>query len=121
MKKKKVLIIEDEEDICVLLTARLKQKNFSVNIANDGYAALGYLKAARQPDAIILDLVLPHRSGVELLCSLKNKWPGTKIFIFTAHPRYIANRYLLKDYISGFFCKTDGIDKLINLIKKQLK
>jgi len=120
-KKKKVLVVEDEKDICVLLEARLKQNNFSVDIANDGYAVLAYIKAARPPDAIILDLVLPQRSGVDLLCSLKSKWPDTKIFIFTAHPKYIASRHLFEEYINGFFCKTDGITKLVSVIITQLK
>ncbi len=121
MKKKKVLVVEDEEDICALLTARLKQNNFSVDIASDGFAVLGYLKTSKPPDAVILDLVIPQRSGAELLCSLKSTWPDTKIFIFTAHPKYIESRHLFEEYINGFFCKTDGIAKLIKVIIKQLK
>ena len=84
---KKVLVVEDNKDISEILKKRLEQDGFSVDIADGGYSVLSRLKEAQIPDVIILDLMLPERSGMELLSSLNAKWPDTKIFIFSAYSR----------------------------------
>ena len=114
---KKILVVEDERDVSQVLRKRLEAVGFSVDTVETGYAALAYLKGKDSPDAVILDLMLPERSGVDLLESLKNKWPETKIFIFSAHQEYKQKLYFFKDYIAGFFLKTDGADRLIEAIK----
>jgi len=115
---KKVLIVEDERDISHILKARLEAAGFSVDMAGGGLAALSYLKAKKAPAAIVLDLVLPERSGVELLGSFHNVWPDTKIFIFTAHPEYKEKPYYFEKYAAGFFCKPEDMGKLLKEIKK---
>lgn len=120
MAPKKILVAEDNPEMCVILKTRLEEAGFSSDIVQGGYALLGYLKKEGMPDAVILDLMLPERSGVELLGTLKNKWPATKIFIFSAYPEYKDKLHLFKGHIAGFFCKTDGIDKLIGAIKEAL-
>jgi len=116
---KTVLIAEDNRDIRTILKERLEKDGFTVMIANGGYAVLGYLRKNQKPDFIILDLLLPERSGIELLDSLKSKWPDTKIFIYSAHTEFEGRLRLFKEHISGFFIKTDGFDKLIDAIKKE--
>ena len=116
---KKVLIVEDDKDISLLLKNHLEDNQFSVDIVEDGYAALGYLRSASAPDIIILDLVLPGRSGLDLLCSFKSKWTETKIFIFSGHEKYKEKLHLYKDNICGFYCKPDEVTKLIDAIKKE--
>ena len=115
----KVLVIEDNKDICVILRKRLEAEGLSVDIVESGYSFLGYLRNNEEPDIVILDLMLPERSGRDLLYSIKAKWQNTKVFIFTAHAEYKEKRDLI-DFISGFFCKTDGVDNLIDAIKKEL-
>lgn len=117
---KKVLVIEDNRDMCFILKQRLEDSGFSVDTAEDGYSALRHLKNDQAPDAIILDLMLPERSGMDLLGSLKGKWSHTKIFIFTAQEEYKAKSYMLKDYICDFFCKSEGAGELIKAIKREL-
>ena len=114
---KKVLIVEDNEDISAILKKRLEDNNFSVDILDSGYALLGHLRNSREPDGVILDLILPGRNGMELLYGLKSKWRETKVFIFSAHSQYKEKDYF-EDYICGFFCKSEGMTKLIDAIKK---
>ncbi len=116
---KKVLVVEDNRDIRVILIKRLETNGFYVNAVEGGYSLLGYMKDAQAPDAVILDLMLPGRSGMDLLYSLKCKWPVAKLFIFSAHSEY-KDEPSFRDYISGFFCKSEGIDKLIEAIKREL-
>jgi len=115
---KKVLIVEDERDIAKILKTRLEAEGFLVDIVAGGLSALDYLKEKTAPDIIVLDLVLPDRSGIELLGSFHNAWPDTKIFIFTAHSEYKEKPYCFEKYMGGFFCKPDGMNKLIREIKK---
>ena len=117
---KRVLVIEDNQDIASILKERLEYDGFSVVMAKDGYSALAFLRNEKEPDAVILDLMLPGRSGMDLLCSLKSKWPGTKIFIYSAFKEYKNKLDFSEDYISAFFCKSDGMEKLIEAIKSEL-
>jgi two-component system phosphate regulon response regulator PhoB len=69
---KKILIVEDERDVVDLLTMQLRKAGgFSVSIAEDGAEAL---KRARSeaPALIVLDLMLPRMSGLEVCKALKN-------------------------------------------------
>ncbi len=115
--QKKILIVEDNQDIVCILRKRLENIGFSVDVAEDGYSVLGYLKNDLTPDAVILDLILPQRSGIDLLCSLKSKWPETKVFIFTGHWEYEERIPLYEEYIEGFFRKSKGMDKLIEAVQ----
>ena len=64
--KKRILVIEDEMDICKIIAFRLKSAGYQVTVANDGET--GLKKAKRNvPDLIILDLMLPGIPG-EMVC-----------------------------------------------------
>jgi len=119
-QQKKVLVIKDNKEISFLLNKKFEYKGFFVNIAENGYAVLGYIKEGEPPDAIILDIMLPGRSGTELLGTLKNKWPDAKIFVFTAYPEVKRQIGVFDQYLSGFFSKLDGIDNLIKNIQQKL-
>ena len=115
------MIAEDSTVTSSVLKVKLENDKFSVDIVTSGYALLGYLKDKKAPDVIILDLMLPEKTGIELLSTVKNKWPETKVFIFSAHPEYETKLHVYEDYICGFFSKTKGADRLIKAIKKELK
>ncbi|MBN2453617.1 MAG: response regulator [Candidatus Omnitrophica bacterium] len=118
---KTILVVEDNKDLRDILKKRLEYEGYLVNLAEDGYVLLGSLRSGKEPDAIILDLMLPGRSGVELLGTLTSTWKMTKIYIFSAHPEY-QERHGLKNYdIAGYFLKSDGIDNLITTIKEDLE
>jgi DNA-binding response OmpR family regulator len=87
----------------------------------DGYALLSRLKDGEEPDAVVLDLMLPGRSGLELLNTMVSKWKRTRIFIFSAHSEYEKRHVLKERNISGYICKSDGIDKLIEKIKAEFE
>jgi two-component system alkaline phosphatase synthesis response regulator PhoP len=68
----RVLVVEDEEDIRNLVRYNLEQEGFGVDDAADG--ALGYESIRRHaPDAVVLDLMLPGMSGLELCQRLRNE------------------------------------------------
>ncbi|MDR1959127.1 MAG: response regulator transcription factor [Planctomycetaceae bacterium] len=66
MSKKKILIIEDESDIAEMIAMRLKKEGFLVQTAGNGHS--GWRNIGEfQPDILLLDLMLPGMSGLEIL------------------------------------------------------
>ena len=68
MPKKKILLIEDDQDLAELYDEVLSAK-FDVEIAYDGQE--GLQQARKRPDLILLDILLPSMNGFELLKQLK--------------------------------------------------
>jgi two-component system phosphate regulon response regulator PhoB len=65
MSKSRILIIEDERDLCEVLTYNLQREGFDTLVAHDGQE--GLRKAQMQlPDIVILDLMLPRMDGLEV-------------------------------------------------------
>jgi two-component system, OmpR family, phosphate regulon response regulator PhoB len=72
----KILIVEDEIDVAELLSHHLRKEGFAVEIVGNGRVALNWLKGER-PALIILDLMLPEISGLDL-CRIIKSNPGTQ-------------------------------------------
>jgi len=70
MNEQKILLADDDEELCQLLRDFLEREGFEVEVAHDGDSALTRA-AAGGYDAMILDVMLPQRSGLELLRELR--------------------------------------------------
>lgn len=70
--KKKILVVEDRTDIAELIQYHLEKEGYICIIANNGEQALSLLQQ-ENVDLIILDLMLPKISGIEVLRMIKNK------------------------------------------------
>ncbi len=82
---KKILVIDDEERLRILLQSYLRQEGFEVVLARDGRE--GLVMARREvPDLIILDLMMPEMDGFSFLHA-HNKERATPIIILTAWHR----------------------------------
>ncbi len=65
-----VLLVEDEKDVVDLLRYHFRKAGFKVEIANTGDAGLAAVRSQR-PDAVVLDLMLPGMTGLEVCRALK--------------------------------------------------
>ena len=70
MTEATILIVEDEEPIITMLQYNLEQEGFKVHSANDGQEGLIKVKEVN-PDVIVLDYMLPGKSGIEVLRELR--------------------------------------------------
>jgi DNA-binding response OmpR family regulator len=70
MKLKKILIIDDEEDVSRLLSVRLRSKGFATTTYSDGLTAVEAVRRT-QPDLLILDIHLPGITGFEICKTLR--------------------------------------------------
>jgi DNA-binding NtrC family response regulator len=82
--KQKVLIVDDESAIRLLVKTLLDKAGYETLEAADA-AALRELLAGPQPDVILLDLKLPDADGLELLPQIKKNWPNSEVVILTGH------------------------------------
>ena len=81
MKTPLVLIVEDQEGIRELLKVIL-QGNYEV-VEADCAAALQRIPDECDPDVLLLDVRLPDANGMDLLPSLKQRWPAVEIIVLT--------------------------------------
>lgn len=72
---RKVLLVEDDTTIAEMYRVQLEYDGYDVTLVTTGQAALVAM-AARPPDIILLDLLLPDRSGLEVMVELKQSFPN---------------------------------------------
>lgn len=70
-----VLLIEDDVAISEMYRVQLEYDGFRVSIATTGHAGFDALSASR-PDIVLLDLLLPDRSGLEIMADIKERFPN---------------------------------------------
>ena len=89
----RVLVVEDEKKLASFIRRALKEDGHAVDVCNDG--DMGLLRATGEEcDAVILDLMLPGRSGLEILRAIRDQGKSTPVLILTA-------RDSLQDRITG--------------------
>lgn len=120
---KKILIVDDESDICEVLSKRLQQAGFQTIIANDGEDAVQ--KATQEkPDLIILDLMMPKITGEEVCKKIKNsaETSAIPIIILTAKTsdvdRVIGKVIGGDSYIMKPYKAVELLQEINRLIKK---
>ncbi|MDP8218883.1 MAG: response regulator [Candidatus Theseobacter exili] len=83
-KIKNILIVDDEEDLCTLLSEALKQKKYNVEIAGTRKEAMDIVKK-KNLDLVFLDMNLPDGNGLMLISKIKKINPDTVINIISAY------------------------------------
>src|SRR5690606_328678 len=101
LSKKKILVVDDEEDILEFLSYNLRKEGAIVYTAQDGLTAI---ETARKklPDAILLDVMMPEMDGVETCMRLRGQkeTENTIIAFLTARGEYYSQ-------IAGFDAGAD--------------
>ena len=84
----KILVADDEPNIVISLEYLLKREGYTVLIARDGQEALETI-AREQPDLVLLDVMMPKKTGFEVCQSVRasDKLQATKILMLTARGR----------------------------------
>ena len=88
MTVRSALIIEDNSELAIIFCQALQAAGFTTGIIQDGGQALPWL-AITKPDVVVLDLHLPHVSGVEILRQIRadEKLAGIRVIVATADSR----------------------------------
>lgn len=122
MKKKEILVVDDESSIKDLVTAIFELEGYSVRVASSGEVALRILKDYK-PDLAIIDMMMPKMSGREL-CELIRKDSKTKdlkvVFLTVARFSESGKDVLKELNVSDYITKPFENEDLVKRIKKVL-
>ena len=116
-----VLIIEDEEDICYLLSGILKKKNLHTSYVTSLSAAKKKLSELN-PDILFIDNHLPDGFGMDFIPGIKQEHPFTKIVMITAHNSSDDQTKALKqgaDYFIGKPFSRETITKTVDMLLQE--
>ena len=121
-RKKTILVIEDEKDLAEVLKVKLEDAGFATYVAFDGESGLK-IAVAEHPDLILLDIVLPGMSGVEMLKQLrKDEWgKNALVMILTNSDDVETMSQVIENGAYEYFVKTEWkIEDIISKIKDKL-
>ncbi len=120
---KKVLIAEDEPNILESLRFILMHAGYSVETVSDGAETVPAIRK-QQPEIVILDVMLPNKSGFEILKQLKadDELTNTPVLMLTAkgqeQDRDTATQLGADAFITKPFSNQDVLDCLADLLRK---
>jgi len=119
-KKKKILIIEDEENIANAQKMILED-DYSVSIAFDGESGLEKLREIK-PDLVVLDLMLPNRGGYDVCYSVRQdpSLAKTKILMVTALNQSLDKNKGVMVGTDEYLTKPFEPSQLLNAVRKLL-
>ena len=92
----RVLVVDDEPEICANLEDLLCDEGFDVSTADSGSAAMARLEK-QAFHLVITDLRMPPPDGLELLRRIKSRWPGTAVILLTAFATRETAREALRE------------------------
>lgn len=128
-KYKKVVFIDDDQDLADLYSTKLKRKRLAdhftaFNRAQEGIEFLKKLKKSKQPDYILLDLYMPQMDGfdvlehIEKVKKIKN---SVEVFVCTSSKKEVDRKRAMKyPFVSAYMEKPLESEFLELLIKDQI-
>ena len=116
-----ILLIEDEHELCNVLTLRLNKEGYVVDTAGDGVT--GCKKALNDPfDLILLDIALPPRNGFEVCRDLRQAGLATPIVMLTARTQSVDKVAGLKlgadDYVTKPFSASELLARIEAVLRR---
>jgi len=115
-----VLIVEDELDICYLLSGILSRQHVQTACAGSLFDAQKALKK-RHTDVLFIDNHLPDGYGVDFIPLVKRDYPDTKIIMMTAHDTGADKQKALKHGADFFIGKPFTHAMIVSTLKQVLK
>ncbi len=115
---KKLLIIEDEGDMCLLMNIMLTGNEMEVEHVKNLSAAAEYLKG-EQPSVVIMDNKLPDGFGIDYISVIKKNYPGIKIIMisgFDGSARDVALENGADLFLEKPFTKQQLFDSVQSLV-----
>jgi DNA-binding response OmpR family regulator len=121
MSKKKILLVDDEEDIIKMNKLRLSELGFDVISASSGEEAIKKA-GSEKPDLILLDVMMPGMDGIQTLTALKNN-PETSsvpVLMLSGTGEKIAQNKAMLGGAVDYIMKPFNSEMLLEAIKKHL-
>ncbi|QDQ01248.1 response regulator [Lysinibacillus fusiformis] len=117
---KRLLIVDDQQGIRLLLNEVLKKEGYITYLAANGVEALRYAEE-EAIDCVLLDMKIPGMDGIEILKHLKEKWPQIPVFMMTAYGELNVVQEALELGAIRYFTKPFDIFEVRDEVNKTLK
>ena len=114
--KKRALIVDDETDICYLLSHILKQKNIQTVFAGSVAEADRMLQSSSYFYYVFLDNHLPDGHGIDQIKRWKKAFPLTHVIMITAHDSFEERKKAVNDGADSFISKPFSKEVIFNTI-----
>ena len=116
-----ILIVDDEPHLCTGLRRILELEGYDVTTAHDGETAL-HAAAARQPDLVLLDLMMPGMDGREVCRKLREAGNPARVVYFTAHsqPTSLTGSRELMQEADGVISKPATGRRIVSKVRSVL-
>ena len=118
---KKILIVDDEQNIVISLEFLMKREGYAVSIANDGEEAVAMIRS-EQPDLVLLDVMMPKKSGFEVCQEIKSdpRLQSVRILMLTAKGRDTEVAKGLALGADGYMTKPFSTKELVERVRNML-
>ncbi len=116
----KILIVDDDGDLRAIVRDVLKEEGFSVIEAKEGLSAIKLFKS-NLPDAVLLDMKMPHMDGLSTMRELKKLDGTVPIIILTAHGDIPTAVEAIKCGAYDFTVKPPDFNRLIITLKRAIE
>jgi len=113
--QKKVVIADDNKELCELVVDILGGNGYKVDSVYNGYELLAYLEV-NNPSVIILDLMMPGKDGMSVFDTIKRISPYSRIIIYTGYEDYGESVYARK--ADRFIVKGTSIEDLVRAVNE---
>jgi DNA-binding response OmpR family regulator len=118
MPSRTVLVVDDDHEITHAIRAMLENKGYRVMTAADGNAGLAVAER-EQPDLVIVDMMMPKKSGFLVLEKLKSrKKPSPKVIMITANEGGRHRAYAEMLGVDDYIRKPFAMDRLLESVRK---
>ena len=112
---KKILIVDDDEDLLEIMVERLKMRGLVVTAAGTAAEALDLLDRNTY-DAIIIDFMLPGTDGLQAIKLIRKNFPDLRVILQTAYATVEKEKEALDVGAWGVIEKPADLDRLTTLI-----
>jgi two-component system response regulator AtoC len=114
---RRILVVDDEENIRLVLRTLLKKHGFDVEVADSGEAALALLDAY-DPDVILTDVRMPRMGGLDLLATLKAKQHPATVIVMSAYGNVDLAIEAMKAGAYDYVSKPFKPDEIVLVLRK---
>jgi DNA-binding NtrC family response regulator len=116
----RILVVDDDEDLRTIVREVLKDGGFSVTEAKDGLSGMKLFKADI-PDAVLIDLKMPHMDGIETMKGIRKIDPNVPVIILTGHGDIPTAVEAIKSGAYDFVSKPPEFDRLIVTLRRAIE